>query len=58
MVKFHEEMAMQRLDSLGPDFEDYFDVNGVGDDDDGNLASAMAKDGKEIDFYNVERRPS
>lgn len=49
---------MQRLDSLGPDFEDYFDVNGVGDDDDGNLASAMAKDGKEIDFYNVERRPS
>ncbi len=63
-------MASERLDSIGPEFEEYFDINQLDDDDDDNptqpfSASAEAitrqhKDGK-IDFYNKERlekRPS
>ena len=65
IIKFNEDQAMQRLDSIGPDFEEYFNVNGV-DDDEGDamnatsLSQAMAIDSSRANSsgMGMERRPS
>lgn len=61
MLRFHEEMASQRLDSLGPDFEEYFEVSALSDDDDDTAhstpfsAPSTNEDGA-IDFYNKSKK--
>ena len=68
ILKFTENIAAQRMDSLGPDFEEFFDLNQLDDDDETMESTPFDRrkstggpgtpaDGdKQIDFYN--RRPS
>lgn len=63
MLQFHHDMANKRLDSLGPDFEEYFDINQMSDDDDiankSPFAIANGTPGSDKsntpDFYNQRR---
>ena len=58
MEKFWNDQAAQRLDSVGPDFEEYFDING---DDEGSetFSKAVSVKKDEECFSDLKsKRPS
>jgi hypothetical protein len=58
MEKFWNDQAAQRLDSVGPDFEEYFDING---DDEGSetFSKAVSVKKDEEGFSDLKsKRPS
>ena len=58
MENFWQDQAAQRLDSVGPDFEEYFDINGDDEGSDTFSRAVGVKKGEEGSGDLKSKRPS